>query len=79
MASVNKVILMGNCGRDPEVRYLASGTAVATVTLATSSKRKNGARTNGAQNQNKTTPKPLSSPATTQGSGFDDMDDGIPF
>jgi single-strand DNA-binding protein len=43
MASVNKVILMGNCGRDPEVRYLASGTAVATVTLATSSKRKDKA------------------------------------
>jgi single-strand DNA-binding protein len=40
MASVNKVILMGNCGRDPEVRYLPSGSAVATVTLATSTRRK---------------------------------------
>ena len=40
MASVNKVILVGNCGRDPEVRYLPSGQAVASVTLATSSKRK---------------------------------------
>ena len=40
MASVNKVILIGNCGRDPEVRYLPSGAAVANVTLATSSKRK---------------------------------------
>jgi single-strand DNA-binding protein len=40
MASVNKVILVGNCGRDPEVRYLPSGQAVATVTLATSSRRK---------------------------------------
>jgi len=40
MASVNKVILVGNCGRDPEVRYLPSGQAVANVTLATSSKRK---------------------------------------
>ncbi len=29
MASVNKVILIGNCGRDPEVRYLPSGQAVA--------------------------------------------------
>jgi len=28
MASVNKVILVGNCGRDPEVRYLPSGQAV---------------------------------------------------
>lgn len=40
MASVNKVILVGNCGRDPEIRYLQSGQAVANVTLATSSKRK---------------------------------------
>ena len=40
MASVNKVILVGNCGRDPEIRYLPSGSAVANVTLATSSKRK---------------------------------------
>lgn len=34
--SVNKVILIGNAGRDPEVRYLDSGVAVATLTLATS-------------------------------------------
>ena len=40
MASVNKVILVGNCGRDPEVRYLPSGQAVANVSIATSSKRK---------------------------------------
>lgn len=40
MASVNKVILVGNCGRDPEVRYLPSGQAVANVSVATSSKRK---------------------------------------
>ena len=40
MASVNKVILIGNCGRDPEIRYLPSGAAVANVTLATSSRRK---------------------------------------
>src|SRR5690625_6609786 len=33
---VNKVILIGNLGRDPEVRYLPSGSAVANVTLATS-------------------------------------------
>ena len=41
MASVNKVILVGNLGRDPEVRYLPSGDAVTNVTLATSSKYKN--------------------------------------
>ena len=40
MASVNKVILVGNCGRDPEIRYLPSGSAVANVTVATSSRRK---------------------------------------
>ncbi len=33
---INKVILIGNLGRDPEVRYTASGSAVANVTLATS-------------------------------------------
>ena len=36
MASVNKVILVGNCGRDPEVRYAPSGSAIANVTIATS-------------------------------------------
>jgi single-strand DNA-binding protein len=40
MASVNKVILVGNCGRDPEIRYLPSGQAVANVSVATTSKRK---------------------------------------
>lgn len=34
--SVNKVILIGNVGKDPEVRYLDSGVAVATFPLATS-------------------------------------------
>ncbi|MFV1944314.1 single-stranded DNA-binding protein [Pseudomonas luteola] len=33
---VNKVILVGNCGGDPEVRYAPSGNAFANVTLATS-------------------------------------------
>jgi len=35
MAGVNKVILVGNLGRDPEVRYTASGTPVANFTMAT--------------------------------------------
>ncbi|MFH1672650.1 MAG: single-stranded DNA-binding protein [Pseudomonadota bacterium] len=35
MASINKVILIGNLGRDPEIRYTASGTAVANFSLAT--------------------------------------------
>ena len=33
---INKVILVGNLGRDPEVRYTQSGAAVATLALATS-------------------------------------------
>lgn len=35
MAGVNKVILIGNLGRDPELRYLQSGQAVANFSLAT--------------------------------------------
>jgi single-strand DNA-binding protein len=35
MASVNRVILVGHLGRDPELRYTPSGTAVANFTLAT--------------------------------------------
>jgi single-strand DNA-binding protein len=40
MSSVNKAILIGNAGRDTEVRHLASGMAVANVSIATSSYRK---------------------------------------
>ena len=40
MASVNKVILVGNLRRDPEVRFLPSGEAVANATIATTSKYK---------------------------------------
>ena len=40
MAGVNKVILVGNLGKDPELRYAQSGTAVANATLATSERRK---------------------------------------
>ena len=36
MAWVNKVILIGNLGKDPEVRYLPSGAAICNVTIATS-------------------------------------------
>ena len=35
MASVNKAILIGNLGKDPEVRYMPGGEAVANITLAT--------------------------------------------
>lgn len=35
MAGVNKVLLIGNLGRDPEVRYTTGGSAVANFTLAT--------------------------------------------
>jgi len=40
VASVNKVILVGNSGRDPEVRYTPSGDAVANISLATSERYK---------------------------------------
>lgn len=40
MASVNKVILIGNLGRDPEVRYIPNGDAVATLNIATTEKWK---------------------------------------
>ena len=36
MASINKVILIGNLGRDPEVRYSPNGAAICNVTIATS-------------------------------------------
>jgi len=44
MASVNKVILVGNLGRDPETRYTTSGDAVTNIRLATTDtwKDKNG-------------------------------------
>jgi len=35
MASINKVMLIGNLGRDPEVKYTQSGTAVANLNVAT--------------------------------------------
>lgn len=41
MASVNKVILVGNLGRDPEIRYTQQGTAVANFSLATTNRFKN--------------------------------------
>jgi single-strand DNA-binding protein len=38
--SVNKVILVGNLGKDPELKHTSSGTAVATMTLATNERYK---------------------------------------
>lgn len=48
---VNKVILVGNLGRDPEVRYSPNGSAVANVTLATSESWKDK---NSGEKQEKT-------------------------
>lgn len=44
MASVNKVILLGNLGKDPEIKYMTNGEAVANIALATTEvwKDKNG-------------------------------------
>ncbi len=49
--SVNKVILLGNVGKDPEVRYLENGTAVANFSLATTEnfKNKNGERVSNTE------------------------------
>lgn len=46
LSGVNKVILIGNLGKDPEVRYLDSGIVVANISLATTEnyKNKNGER-----------------------------------
>ena len=41
MASYNRVILVGNLTRDPELRYLASGTAVTDIGVAVNDRRKN--------------------------------------
>lgn len=51
MASVNKVILVGNLGRDPETRYMPNGEAVTNVTLATSENWKDR---NSGERQEKT-------------------------
>ena len=51
MAGVNKVILVGRLGKDPEVRYTGSGTAVANFSMATSSNftNKNGEKTENTE------------------------------
>jgi len=50
MASINKVILIGNLGKDPEVRYLPSGDAVANISIATTETWKD----KGGEKQEKT-------------------------
>jgi single-strand DNA-binding protein len=49
MASVNKVIIVGNLGRDPEIRYMPSGDAIANIAVATSFKSKD--RNTGEQKE----------------------------
>ena len=49
MASVNKVIIIGNLGRDPELRYNPSGVAFCTISLATTRSWKN--RESGEQQE----------------------------
>jgi single-strand DNA-binding protein len=48
MSSLNKVMLIGRLGQDPEVRYTQSNTAVATLSVATSERYKDG---NGEQQE----------------------------
>lgn len=49
MASVNKVIIVGNLGRDPEIRYMPSGDSIANIAVATSYKSKD--RNTGEQKE----------------------------
>jgi single-strand DNA-binding protein len=49
MASVNKVIIVGNLGRDPEIRYIPNGEAIANIAVATSFKSKD--RNTGEQKE----------------------------
>ncbi len=49
MASVNKVIIVGNLGRDPETRYMPSGDAITSITVATTDKWKD--RASGEQKE----------------------------
>lgn len=49
MASVNKVILVGNLGKDPEVRYSAEGSAICNISIATTSQWKD--RTSGEKRE----------------------------
>ena len=49
MASVNKVIIVGNLGRDPEIRTMPSGEAIANIAVATSYKSKD--RNTGEQKE----------------------------
>ena len=118
MASVNKVILIGNLGKDPETRYMPNEDTVTTINLATTDtwKDKNGEKqekiewhrivfyrklaeiageylkkgrpvcVEGKLETKKWTDKQGTERYTTQSiagsknnSGFDDMDDDIPF
>jgi single-strand DNA-binding protein len=49
MASINKVILVGNLGRDPETRYASSGDAICNIAVATTDKWKD--KTSGEQKE----------------------------
>lgn len=50
MSSVNKAILIGNLGKDPEIRYLPNGDQVCNITLATSEKYKDKATGEAKEN-----------------------------
>ena len=69
MASVNKVILVGNLGRDPEVRYSPDGAAICNMSIATTSSGKTRPAAKSAKKPNGTasscTTAWLKSPANT--------------
>ena len=51
MASYNRVVLVGNLTRDPELRYISSGTAVTEIGLAVNDRRKNQSGERGDETQ----------------------------
>ncbi len=92
---VNKVILVGNVGGDPETRYMPNGNAVTNITLATSESWKD--KQTGQQQertewhrvvffgrpqqapQQQSRPAPQQQPAPQPAQDYDSFDDDIPF
>ncbi len=80
---VNKVILVGNVGGDPETRYMPNGNAVTNITLATSESWKD--KQTGQQQERTEWHRvvffgpPQQQPAPQPAQDYDSFDDDIPF
>ena len=80
MASVNKVIIIGNLGADPETRFAPSGDAIANIRVATTEKWKDKAGETQERTEWHSIGEPAArKPAPNRGATFEDMDDDIPF